>query len=217
MLGRTHLLVGLTTLGMVEQGVRWLIPPVSQRLIALEIVTAELVETLPAGLIQPHLVQGLPTGLALCATAVMLGALAPDLDAEQSEIKRTLGLAGAVSGLLLTLFGVSHRGLTHYGITALLILILSGLLGWRLGYADVGLAFGLGYLSHLLADALTVSGVPLWWPRPGLVHLLPRPLRLRTGGPVEQLLFVGLGLLVIGLLMSLLPPALRQTLGRWLL
>ena len=147
----------------------------------------------------------------------MLGALAPDLDAERSEIKSTLGLLGSASGVLLSLFGIRHRGLTHYGLTAVLVFIISSLLGWRLGYPDVGLAFGLGYLSHLLADALTLSGVPLLWPLPGNVHLLPRPLRLRTGGLAEQILFLGLVVIVLGLLVSLLPPGLSQILPRWLL
>lgn len=216
MLGRTHLLIGLASLGIVEQGSRWLIALVNERLIALEIVTAERVEQFPVSLIQPHPIQGLPTGLALCATAVMLGALAPDIDAERSEIKGTLGLLGSVSGLVLRIFGVGHRGLTHYGLTGLAVLLISTLLGGRLGYGDVGLAFGLGYLSHLLADAMTLSGAPLLWPWPGSIHVLPRPLRIRTGGLAEQFIFVGLGVLVIILLMGLLPPELSQALRRWL-
>ena len=217
MLGRTHLLVGLATLGGAEHGTRWLQPRLIEAGLTGGWLSPALGSQLPASLIQPHLMQGLPTGLALCATAVMLGALAPDIDAEQSEIKSTLGLLGSVSGLLLTLFGVRHRGLTHYGLTAMLILIISSLLGWRLGYADVGVAFGLGYLSHLLADALTLSGVPLLWPFSGKVHLLPRPLRIRTGGPAEQVIFVGLSVIVLGLLVNLLPPGLSQILRRWLI
>jgi len=217
MLGRTHLLVGLATLGGAEHGTRWLQPRLIEAGLTGGWLSPELGSQLPASLIQPHLVQGLPTGLALCATAVMLGALAPDIDAERSEIKGTLGLLGSVSGLLLTLFGVCHRGLTHYGLTGLAVLLVGSLLGGRLGYADVGLAFGLGYLSHLLADALTLSGVPLLWPLPGNVHLLPRSLRLRTGGLAEQILFLGLVVIVLGLLVSLLPPGLSQILRRWLL
>lgn len=216
MLGRTHLLVGLMTLGTVEQGTRRVMPYLLEAGLTGGWLAPERVSQLPSSLIQPHPIQGLPTGLALCATAVMLGALAPDIDAERSEIKSTLGRVGSLSGWLLRLFGVGHRGLTHYGLTGLAVLLVSTLLGGWLGYADVGLVFGLGHLSHLLADAMTLSGAPLLWPWPGSVHVLPRPLRIRTGGLVEQFIFVGLGVLVIILLITLLPPELSQALRRWL-
>jgi hypothetical protein len=45
-----------------------------------------------------------------------------------------------------------------------------------------------GYLSHLLADAMTLAPIRLWWPSRRRVWLLPRPLRIRTGGSVERLL-----------------------------
>jgi len=83
-----------------------------------------------------------------------VGALAPDLDAEASTLKRKLGLAGTVLSAGLSLLGVIRRGATHFGLTALTILALTWLgdrLGWPWGYGDVGLAFGLGYLSHVLA------------------------------------------------------------------
>jgi inner membrane protein len=49
-------------------------------------------------------------------------------------------------------------------------------------------AFLLGYLSHLLADALTISGVSLLWPWRTRAYGVPRALRLRTGGRVEYAL-----------------------------
>ncbi len=49
---------------------------------------------------------------------------------------------------------------------------------------------GLGCLVHTLGDAVTVSGVPLWWPvrvRGRAWHRVrPRRLRLRTGGVWER-------------------------------
>jgi len=30
-------------------------------------------------------------------------------------------------------------------------------------YPGVGAAFGLGYISHLVADAMTIRGIPLLW------------------------------------------------------
>ena len=38
-----------------------------------------------------------------------------------------------------------------------------------LGYYFIGLS--VGYLSHLLVDMLTVSGVPLMYPREGMVRI----------------------------------------------
>jgi inner membrane protein len=58
-------------------------------------------------------------------------------------------------------------------------------------------AFLLGYLSHLLADALTISGMPLLWPWRTRAYGLPKAVRLRTGGRVEYaltLLIVAAGL-----------------------
>jgi membrane-bound metal-dependent hydrolase YbcI (DUF457 family) len=161
MRGHTHALLGLTTV----------------------VVVNALTE-----FVQPHVIKGVPAGLAVCGGAAILGALAPDIDAEDSAIKREMGTAGVLASLGLRLFGVQHRGLTHYGVTTLLIMALSYVIGSWLGYPDAGLAFGLGYFSHVaIADAMTKHGVPLWWPRPGKFHLMPGALRVKTGGPAEVL------------------------------
>jgi membrane-bound metal-dependent hydrolase YbcI (DUF457 family) len=199
MLGRTHLVVGLTTF------------------IAVEAMT---------GFVQTHPLQGIPTGPALCAGATMLGALMPDIDAEESEIKNTLGTVGTIISTLLETVGVTHRGLTHYGVTVVLVMGISTLLGWWLNFPDVGLAFSLGYLSlafslgylsHVaLADAATLAGVPLLWPLSGKFHLVPRPFRIRTGGSVERLIFIGLLVALIFLLPTLIPGEWVKLIHRWL-
>jgi inner membrane protein len=189
MLGPTHALFGLTTLAAVQS-------------------LTEFVEL--------HPVRQIPTGLVLCAGAAILGSLVPDLDAGDSAIKRELGPAGAVVSQGLRLVGVKHRGLTHRGLVAGLVLALSWGLGWRLDYPDLGLAFGLGYLSHLLADGLTRHGIPLLWPWPGQVHLLPRPLRVRTGGPGEVLIFILVALALAWLLPEIVSvDELNLFAGRW--
>ena len=109
-----------------------------------------------------------------------------------------LGIATA-GGILIGLGGIAriinrlpggHRGWTHApplaialtaGSLALAPYLLPNLRG-------VGAAFAAGYLSHLGSDGLTIRGIPLWWPgttRPSL-HLLPRGLRVRTGGAGER-------------------------------
>ncbi len=154
--------------------------------------------------IQPHPAGQVPAGMAVCAGAAILGALAPDIDAEDSTIKRELGLAGSVTGFCLSLVGVKHRGLTHYAITTMVVMIAGYLLGQWLGWPDAGLAFGLGYLSHFLTDGMTKYGVPLW---PGRkIHLLPRPLRIRTGSFGETLVALAGMLVLVQLLPEMVPP-----------
>lgn len=181
MMGHSHALVGATTVMVVNSVTHF---------------------------IQPHIVNGVPMGMALCLGAAIVGALAPDLDSEEeSSIKCELGIVGTVFSFILRMFGVTHRGLTHYGIVALLITAVGYLIGARFGYPDVGLAFGLGYISHILiADAMTKHGVPLWGPWPGNFYLLPSPFRFQTGGFVEQLVFVMVAMVFLGLLPQGTPP-----------
>jgi inner membrane protein len=186
MRGHTHALFGLTTLAAAN---------------AL------------TGLVQPHVAAGMPTGPFLCAGAAILGALAPDLDADEASIHYEMGALSDTVRVGLHLF-VEHRGVLHSGLATLIVLILGVMVGWWLGYLDAGLAFGLGYLSHVaLADAMTVHGVPLFWPSSRRFHLLPAPIRVRTGGPAEALVFllVSLGLIWLG--PNLVPV---EFLKRWL-
>ena len=143
--------------------------------------------------------------LALCAGTGAVGALVPDLDARHSTLKRELGVAGSLASTGLRLAGIKHRGLTHYGLTAGAVLLLAWLLARWLGHPELGLAFGLGYTSHIVADGLTYRGVPLLWPVRSRFYLLPRRLRVRTGGRVEELLFVGIILLLAWLATEIAP------------
>jgi membrane-bound metal-dependent hydrolase YbcI (DUF457 family) len=184
MRGHTHALFGLTTLAVANH-----VRP----------------------FIQPHPVKDVPVGMAVCAAAAILGALAPDIDAEDSTIKRELGIVGLVTSLGLALIGVKHRGLTHYAVTTILVIAVSYLIGSWLGWPDVGLAFGLGYLSHFLADGMTKWGVSLW---PGRkIHLLPRPLRIRTGSFAEILVALAGALVLAQLLPAMVPPQWRLILN----
>jgi membrane-bound metal-dependent hydrolase YbcI (DUF457 family) len=95
---------------------------------------------------------------------------------------------GGVAGVVHRLPG-HHRGWTHAPPVAIVVTVLASAFGPALFPAlpGVGPAFAAGYISHLASDALTIRGIPLWWPgshQPSL-HLLPRALRVRTGGPRE--------------------------------
>jgi membrane-bound metal-dependent hydrolase YbcI (DUF457 family) len=55
-----------------------------------------------------------------------------------------------------------------------------------------------GYALHVLADMMTRTGVPLMYPLSTERHyLLPRPLRLTTGGVVESIIAAAVSLLLV--------------------
>ena len=177
---------------------------------ALVGLTAAAALNAQIGFVQPHVVKGVPVGLAICAGFAILGALLPDVDAEDSTIKHEMGAAGTLTSLSLKLLGVGHRGVTHYGVTTLGVMIIGYLVSARMGYPDAGLALGVGYLSHVIADALTRHGVPLWWPLPGNFHLLPGPFRIKTGGAGESIFFMLASATFVWIALSMAPPDLLK-------
>lgn len=142
-----------------------------------------------------HLVIGAAVGLSLVANnhppspalvigAAAVGALLPDLDSPGSLISRKTGPLGWVYHWF-----VKHRDVTHSALAAVLVLL--GVL--RLSQDQPGAfwpGIGLwgGYLSHLAADALTKSGIPLLWPSERKYRLLPRRLAITTGKRAESLI-----------------------------
>lgn len=105
------------------------------------------------------------------------------------------GTLGVVSWVLRRF--VSHRGFTH---TLLCTAIVSGLAVW--GSVNLfdswvpGVALAVGYLSHLLTDAMTMRGVELFGPFvPVAMHLLPRGVRFRNGTAAE---FIAVCTVVVG-------------------
>ncbi len=132
-------------------------------------------------------------GAALGAAAI--GSLLPDIDHDESKLRHMTGtargsLGGCLASPLVALLG-GHRALTHT-LVAWLIVSLPVLAALAVGAGQgIALAFSVGYLSHVMADALTVSGVPLWWPvSERRVHALPRPLRFTTGSVIEYMIVV---------------------------
>ncbi|WP_084215822.1 metal-dependent hydrolase [Pseudonocardia spinosispora] len=74
----------------------------------------------------------------------------------------------------------------------------------------LGTAIAVGMLVHSCGDALTSSGAPLLAPVPIRRRTwypvrLPRPLRFRTGGPVEGFILVSLTVAVVGLALHTVP------------
>lgn len=102
-------------------------------------------------------------GISVVGGAV--GGLLPDIDHPTSKIGRKVPL---ISGFINTLFG--HRGFTHTILATILfsymLFLLAGVIpnGFRGYYLPLALGLSVGYVSHLLLDMLTVSGIPLFYP-----------------------------------------------------
>lgn len=134
---------------------------------------------------------------ALLASAA-LGSLVPDIDRTGSLIT-TLPVIRwfARPASVAVSAALRHRTGTHSLLT-LLALAAGALMLQHTFSPAVNAAFLVGYLLHLLADSLTMTGVPLLWPwRKHEFSPLPRPLRLRTGGRAEY--FLTMAVLAAGL------------------
>lgn len=85
-----------------------------------------------------------------------------------------------------------HRGLVHSFTFCLFISLL-----FSFFLPVLALPFFLGYFGHLFADSLTVEGIRPFWPMKKEVSG-----NLRTGGRMEEGVFIGLIFLNIALFIS---------------
>lgn len=143
-----------------------------------------------------HVAIGLAAGLGVGMTThvgmpdllILVGiagaaALLPDVDHPNGSIRQKLGILGHVG-----FFWLKHRGITH---TFLALLAVSAAVLHFLPYG-LALAVIVGYGSHLISDMMTRAGLPVLWPLSGeSIHLLPRALRVSTGGKIETLILLG--------------------------
>lgn len=142
--------------------------------------------------------------VALAIVFALIGSLLPDLDARESKLSNVQ--VGWITPLKPAAHALNrrlgHRGAMHSLLGLLFVAVTFGIpLGLFLDpFAGVGLV--LGYLSHLLLDACTKSGVPLYWPKPGKVHLLPPGFRAVTGSWQEDLVFLLLTFAATGFLLG---------------
>jgi len=104
-------------------------------------------------------------------------------------------LLGALIGLLAGVLNLLSRGLSHLvrfvagghreGSHWLPVWAGLSVAAYLLTVSYAGpwpaLGFAAGYLSHLAGDGCTKSGIPLVPRTSARLHLLPRPLRIRTG------------------------------------
>ena len=109
----------------------------------------------------------------------------------------------------------THRGLTHSLIVAVIVTLIGLNVSMALSPTHSfwwGLAWSAGYVSHLLADALTLGGLKLLQPWSQQRYwLAPRPLRFRVGTWPDALL--GALAPVAGLLVLLLAHGMLDALA----
>jgi len=99
---------------------------------------------------------------------------------------------------------IGARPLVCGGLAALVAVAITTIAP---GSIYLALAVVLGMTSHLAADAVTVEGIPLFWPVSRTRQRLP--LIGRTGGWREQVVAVIAGFLCVCLLAGILVPAWR--------
>ncbi len=128
-------------------------------------------------------------------TFVFIGTLLPDLDHNDSTIGKRFPI---ISWLTEKILG--HRGLYHsfFGLffTTLLFYLFFKTLSigsWRM----LTFAVGLGFVSHLMTDSMTIHGVK--WLPPFKEFHIKGPIR--TGSTIESIIFISL-ILIIGALLS---------------
>ena len=128
--------------------------------------------------------------LVNCLGVVAVASLAPDLDSPKSSLgRRFWPVSRTVSSF------IGHRGFTHSLVASFLVFL--GLAVANQHYPDwfgYFVAFGVGYVSHIVADWVTTEGVPLLWPNRKRFR---SPLSFRTGGPGEFLFSLAAGSLLV--------------------
>ncbi|MGB9707869.1 MAG: metal-dependent hydrolase [Candidatus Pacearchaeota archaeon] len=129
----------------------------------------------------------------LFTVILAFGAILPDIDSPSSFVNRKY-LFGIGKGV--SLFS-EHRGFFHSIFGALIFFAMALVVVFFLKASFVfAIALALGYLSHLAADSLNVSGIKWFW-KSGHVK---GPIR--TASFFEQLFFVALLALTIYLIIG---------------
>ncbi len=154
-----------------------------------------------------------PLTLGIAGTVIagsFFGSILPDIDQPTANLWDAIPLGRFVSRPATRALG-GHRNLTH---SLLGVVLFSLLARWfvdhvfRPGLFDQALflqSFEIGFIAHLVADAVTVEGIPLLWPFGANMGFPPRPLhgiRILTGKWFENLVvfpavLVSLGAVVL--------------------
>lgn len=190
MLGKSHFFYGVTLAGglalLAQVGVQWPL----------------ILETAAAGGFGALLPDLDEPGSTISNAPRHLGRLARDL-IQLSTRGTPAALLGSLAGVLIGVVAGAlnvlsrllssivrfvaggHREGSHWlpiwaGLSVIVYLGCTPLLGiWPV------IGFSVGYLSHLISDGCTRSGIPLVPYGVARLHLLPRPIRVRTGALSE--------------------------------
>ncbi|NEZ61035.1 metal-dependent hydrolase [Adonisia turfae] len=92
-----------------------------------------------------------------------VGGMLPDLDHPGSALGRRLKLISLPLSAVVGHRGVTHSLLAVVALIGVLVTVATVPVYSHLGWLITPLT--IGYLSHILGDSLTPSGVPLFWPR----------------------------------------------------
>jgi inner membrane protein len=95
----------------------------------------------------------LPVNRHLFLATIAFASLLPDIDTGTSLLGKWFRLASPF---------FRHRGIVHSLLSMIVCSIAFLFLAKNFYYS---LAFAAGYLSHLLLDSMTPSGVAMFWPR----------------------------------------------------
>ena len=107
---------------------------------------------------------------------LVLASSFPDIDSDKSKIGRRFPI---FSKLINLFFG--HRGIFHSIFPPLILLFTF----WYFDLFYIGLAIFIGYLTHLIADSITLEGINFLYP---FSSFRIKGL-IRTGSLIESLLF----------------------------
>ncbi|GGE17591.1 hypothetical protein GCM10011571_19140 [Marinithermofilum abyssi] len=150
-----------------------------------------------------------PEAMAWTVVASSIGAMLPDIDEDGSMLNNLLFKSIQYRSAALTVLGgimvllyflkhvplwtclagmyamsvafVPHRSITH---SLLALGIVTGIT--YLAAPDYSVAIAAGYISHLLADAVTTGGVPFFWPWKKRWGLKDLGIKVRSGDKVDQ-------------------------------
>ena len=121
---------------------------------------------------------------------VLVASLVPDIDCYKSKVGRKLPI---ISHLINFIFG--HRGLFHSLLIPFIVLVLA----YAFGIVYFGWAFFVGFVGHLIADALTKEGVNFFYPLKLKISGF-----VKTNGWTEKLLLLVVVVLNVFLILGML-------------
>lgn len=151
---------------------------------------------------------------SLTIGAATVAALLPDIDSKSSMLNRmlfqmieakwrslSLGVINVILALYYFIFDAPlwvlllgiyvlavnvapHRGFTHSLLSMAAITWITQMASSK-AYPELGVAVAVGYMTHLLADAVTVRGIPFLWPMKKNFGLNDLGVKVRTGSPVD--------------------------------